>query len=1726
MIIGGFLMHNFTKLIKRTIGITLAVTMLTNSVTAMAVSDNTNSREAENVEVSNVQPVDDRLTWGAIEDIVEVSAPTGASVPYIDKGIVRTRNDCKPFTEKMSDGWYVLSSEKVTNDAVVISGKVNLILEDDSYLEANNGIYITKDSELIIWAQSNSLGGVTGTIKAKPENGPGIGAVRDTMGGNLTINGGIIEAVGGKYAAGIGGGRGEKSGFGNVTINNGFVYATGGNYAAGIGRGQRNWNMGTVTINGGEVNAKCSDEWGAGIGGSEDRSGTTVIINGGKVNATGGLRAAGIGGGADGHQGGKVTINGGEVTATGGWYGAGIGGGANASGSGSSFNGGEIEINGGTVNAINKGSGAAAIGAGHRGKNGPVTINGGVVKAEVLEDNSGLAGCAIGSCQYKDQGAPITINGGEVTAITSHKSAAIGGGKNGGVVNINGGIVVAISARGAGIGAGEQGLGENTNGGNGGNVTIKGGDVTAISNGKSAGIGGGIKGNGGTVTISGGNVTASAGDADKAILLKTSFGAGGPSAAAAANGATSTAVEILGAALVHAITQGDAGGAGIGGGYKGNGGNVNITGGTVAAISKHKGSYAIGRGDGANSDGNIELYDGASVSTGTKVEELKPVKKDDRKAACRSDLYAVVTPCSHIDVQYKDKNVNVHEAICPYCKATGKDVELPHYYNETTHKCVCGRTQYKLTAHVFNETGNKDAYENAKYNTSEGFAYSYDGRFTYVTAGDTITVSLEYKDKLQELELTYSKDGHNEVVKPIEYKTNSDGVIVAKYTMPACDTDISYTVKNKPVELKIPEITSAPEPVKGLVYDGKSHIVVEPGACKGGTLFYALSEDDKTAPEFDGDKENPFGQYDNSRTWKHAVPMVEKPGIYNVWYVVMGDEGYSHTTPVCVKGEIKTVESAKADEKTTKGEVRDTTDYFRKNTNAKKQVKTSVELSNNGYKGDVKFDIEVAGKKISSPKVGDVLDVVEGDKIKLDIPASVDAKKGAQLFYKKKDNVTYIATPIVNKLNSDGSLHMEFEAPGYDSRLVLQLDATASKAKQITYEAPTPRVGLIYNGKNQALVKAGSAKGGKMYYALGENAVTAPEFDGLSSNENKTWNVGVPQASQSGKYYVWYMVKGNEGYEDVTPQCVVAEIGKSVEQKKETVEEDDEEDDDVPYEVPVVTDTSVEKTPEITEPTEDTKPPVIKVTGEKKLPEVVDIPKEEKEQGVNIWMEEEDITDTLDDYSKEVLYNRFREYEIPVIYDLNLYKKVSDEEPVDITDLQENVELELDVPNKYVKEGRNFVILRLNEDDPSDITVINPTEFDSVHNELTFSTSRICPFAIAYKADEEVINKEPEAIKTPSLISPKAKEGLYYSGQDMELVTPGSVIGGTIYYALGEDANTAPEFDGLSNDNNKKWSVNVPTGKKVGSYNVWYKVIGDKGYSDLDGGCVVSEIKEVPASTYDKVEKEKGKINNVTDHPDVKDKNPQKAKIENDVKPPVPAKPVDERDDSGEGDDYYDDEEVIDYEDEEDGINYWIEADDITDTLTDDDISTIYQQLRKYYIGSLIDLTLIIQQGDNTFDITEVEEPLAISVEIPDEIRNTNRRYIIYVLEDDGDFNDPTVIRPINYDETTGRITFETDRIKPFIIGYTDDPNEEDVIVFEEDEEELYVLEPKKNNNVPNTTPTVVPQANVVQPNIEDTKVIKADNYQVSGDTTIKIPSAKTYDGFMGFIIRFFMSLW
>ena len=74
-----------------------------------------------------------------------------------------------------------------------------------------------------------------------------------------------------------------------------------------------------------------------------------------------------------------------------------------------------------------------------------------------------------------------------------------------------------------------------------------------------------------------------------------------------------------------------------------------------------------------------------------------------------------------------------------------------------------------------------------------------------------------------------------------------------------------------------------------------------------------------------------------------------------------------------------------------------------------------------------------------------------------------------------------------------------------------------------------------YSGEAQALVEAGVAEGGKIYYVLGVDAVTAPDTG---------WTPVVPTATGAGTYYVWYYVKGDTYHLDVAPACVEASIEK------------------------------------------------------------------------------------------------------------------------------------------------------------------------------------------------------------------------------------------------------------------------------------------------------------------------------------------------------------------------------------------------------------------------------------------------------------------------------------------------------------------------------------------------------------------------------------------------------
>ena len=92
-------------------------------------------------------------------------------------------------------------------------------------------------------------------------------------------------------------------------------------------------------------------------------------------------------------------------------------------------------------------------------------------------------------------------------------------------------------------------------------------------------------------------------------------------------------------------------------------------------------------------------------------------------------------------------------------------------------------------------------------------------------------------------------------------------------------------------------------------------------------------------------------------------------------------------------------------------------------------------------------------------------------------------------------------------------------------------------------------------------------------------------------------------------------------------------------------------------------------------------------------------------------------------------------------------------------------------------------------------------------------------------------------VKTAATVTkaPEAKS-LTVNGQAQALVTAGTAEGGTMQYALGTDATTAPTSG---------WSASIPTGTDAGTYYVWYKVIGDDNHKDTEPACVEAKINPV-----------------------------------------------------------------------------------------------------------------------------------------------------------------------------------------------------------------------------------------------------------------------------------------
>ena len=189
----------------------------------------------------------------------------------------------------------------------------------------------------------------------------------------LTVRGeGSLSASSNGYGAGIGGGYDLDCG--NIVIAGGTITATGGsNGAAGIGCGYANngASCGDITISGGTVTAT-GGQWAAGIGAGHWSSCGNITISGSMVEAQGNKYGAGIGGGYDSSCGDIEVDDGCTINARGGMYAAGIGCGYNENAQGC----GKVKIGSFTTRVVARcGTDGKPLGAGKDTSAGVVSVS-------------------------------------------------------------------------------------------------------------------------------------------------------------------------------------------------------------------------------------------------------------------------------------------------------------------------------------------------------------------------------------------------------------------------------------------------------------------------------------------------------------------------------------------------------------------------------------------------------------------------------------------------------------------------------------------------------------------------------------------------------------------------------------------------------------------------------------------------------------------------------------------------------------------------------------------------------------------------------------------------------------------------------------------------------------------------------------------------------------------------------------------------------------------------------------------------------------------------------------------------------------------------------------------------------------------------------------------------------------------------------------------------------
>ena len=597
---------------------------------------------------------------------------------------------------------------------------------------------------------------------------------------------------------------------------------------------------------------------------------------------------------------------------------------------------------------------------------------------------------------------------------------------------------------------------------------------------------------------------------------------------------------------------------------------------------------------------------------------------------------------------------------------------------------------------------------------------------------------------------------------------------------------------------KADSIISTPS-AKSLEYNGKAQALINSVTSNHGTIQYKLS---------------------TSSTYSSNIPTATNVGTYTVNVKFTPDSNHNSLPVQNVIAKIKKATisytkepeantvtyNGKAQELVTAGKVTNgTLQYSQDQTNWSTNVPTATNAGeytvyyrtkgNSNYEDTpVEKLVATITKKEVESTVTNGLATYDGNSTDGGAKVTViNPSSGATVKYGKDDeNFIYSSIPKYSEVGSY-TVYYKVTADNYFSQqgfFTITINPAVSKTM-----IPTAISGLVYNQKEQKLLTAGTSQDGTFYYSTDYKEDDTAE-DNTAAINVATWTTTVPTGKNAGKYNIYWRFAGKDGYSDIDPTLITGEIGKA----------------DITINMSSTSGT-------LTYPNTSISFNVSLSTDEVEY-NYVDNVEDEIDRIVTITRNGNNFTLNWVPNSE----GKMLEGEVGVLiitngnenynFTMNSFKVTTEYGTIKSTSTDGKVTYNGSATNGGAK---------VTVTEPSTGYTIKYGKTEGTYNFDSIPTyTNAGTHTVYYKISAEnykdktgklniVINKKVAVVTT----APKVRD-LTYNGSAQALVTAGTTNNGTLQYSL----------------DNKNWSTTIPTGTNAGTYDVYYKVVGDSNHSD------------------------------------------------------------------------------------------------------------------------------------------------------------------------------------------------------------------------------------------------------------------------------------------------------